>query len=347
MYVAEYLPRLNQVVIKVDFAELSSDITGVGIRESRLVVQAKSTFAVPLPVPHDSSLEKAKIGGLSVKNDIMSINMAVGAAGSELENSSFMNLSKSDHQMWSVKDLVRKTPRNEQNVNEFSFCCAQCQNVIISSLDLKFMDMPSEFWYEMMDFWHCHKPHEEHHNHNDKNYNGKLTPTKGNVHIGASYILTSDAPTKCPDCSADLGVAEDGSVRLYKWRLLLKYGNTVEMFPPYAFVFYSLLDKVNLSAIRKVSIKSGASSVNVWVSNLGLGVSVTDSPVLTNAMKILYAENPQQLEDEVLDAPSDVYDSFIHHINLLNSRLPQGSKTLHMSEDDTGGNYSIAYLLAQ
>lgn len=347
MYVAEYLPRLSQVSIKLEFPEDTKCITVLGIRRSNLFIQAANTYTIPLPIQQASSLEQAKIGAISIKNGIMSINLSVGSSGAELEDSSFMSLSKSDNQKWSVKDLVKKTPKDKNNINEFSFCCARCDEVIIESRTMRFLDMPSEFWHEMMDFWHCHKPHEHYHNDNDKNYNGKLVPAAGNVHIGSSYLLTTDRPTECPKCGTTLGVKEDNCVRIYKWNVKLKYSSITETFPAYAFVFYTLLDKVNASAIRKLSLKSGSSSLNVWVSNLGLNVSVTDTMVLTNALKILYMENPEKLEDEVLEVPQEVYTSFIEQLRYLNCKLPPGSNTSLISEKDALEIYYITYLLTQ
>lgn len=345
MYLAEHLPRLGQISIKLDFPETAKSISGIGIRQSNLVIQASSTYTTPLPIHDASVLEKAKIEGANFGTEVAAVNLAVGTSG-DISDASFMSLSKSDNQRWSVKDLVRKTPQNKDNVNEFCFCCAGCGAEIINSKQKKFLDMPSEFWYEMMDFWHCHKPHEHHHNENDKNFNGKLVPAAGNVHIGSSYLLTADGPSKCPNCGCTLGVDENQAVRIYKWKLELKYGGVTETYPPYAFVFYSLLDKVNSSAVRKVSIKSGKSTYNIWVSNLGLNVSVTETPLLTNALKLLYIELPSRLEEEVLEVPDEVFESFKQHITHINARLPETCRTLQMSENDALATHSISYLSA-
>jgi hypothetical protein len=46
-----------------------------------------------------------------------------------------------------------------------SICCRHCDNVVVQRDRIKsWKDLPSENWAEMMEFWHCHKPHEhEHH----------------------------------------------------------------------------------------------------------------------------------------------------------------------------------------
>lgn len=346
MYVAEYLPRLCKISIKLDLPHDTKLISAVGIRQSTLVIQTSTTLVVPLPIHDLSILELSKVTGVNISENVMSLIITVNGSTREPEDTSFMSLAQSGTQKWSVKDLVKKTPRNSSNINEFEFCCGKCDLSIIKASENKFMDMPSEFWHEMMDFWHCHKPHEHHHLDNDKNYNGKLLPAPGNVHIGASYILTAGEQVECPKCGQTLGVAEEKCVRLFKWNMKLKYGNTTETFPAYAFVFYLLLDKVNSSAIRKVSVRSESLSMNVWVSNLGLDVSVTGT-VLTNALKILYVVSPEVLEDEVIDVPAEVFDSFREQIEDVYLRLPEESRTLVMLESNKKIKYCVSYLLAE
>ena len=44
--------------------------------------------------------------------------------------------------------------------------CRQCSQVIVPEGKLQvWKDLPSENWAEMMDFWHCHKPHDHGHGH--------------------------------------------------------------------------------------------------------------------------------------------------------------------------------------
>ncbi|KAF8472049.1 ubiquitin-conjugating enzyme E2-binding protein [Kalaharituber pfeilii] len=54
---------------------------------------------------------------------------------------------------WTALDLNSRKPE---------FCCASCQAEIVKpELVKKWQDLPSYNWAEMMDFWHCHKPHEQ------------------------------------------------------------------------------------------------------------------------------------------------------------------------------------------
>lgn len=39
--------------------------------------------------------------------------------------------------------------------------CINCENIIMrTNVRFQWKDLPSENWAEMMDFWHCHKPHD-------------------------------------------------------------------------------------------------------------------------------------------------------------------------------------------
>ncbi|KAI2473050.1 ubiquitin-conjugating enzyme E2-binding protein [Annulohypoxylon bovei var. microspora] len=57
---------------------------------------------------------------------------------------------------WSANDLQP----------ESTITCRTCRATIIESGTIKvWKDLPSENWAEMMEFWHCHKPHDHGHGH--------------------------------------------------------------------------------------------------------------------------------------------------------------------------------------
>lgn len=45
--------------------------------------------------------------------------------------------------------------------------CKQCETLIMPGKVQVWKDLPSEAWAEMMDLWHCHKPAEPEHTHDD------------------------------------------------------------------------------------------------------------------------------------------------------------------------------------
>jgi ubiquitin-protein ligase E3 D len=49
-----------------------------------------------------------------------------------------------------------------------SIYCRSCRHAIVEAGVIKeWKDLPSENWAEMMEFWHCHKPHDHDHGHDN------------------------------------------------------------------------------------------------------------------------------------------------------------------------------------
>jgi hypothetical protein len=73
--------------------------------------------------------------------------------------------------------------------------CRKCgTNLLRGNAITEWKDLPNENWAEMMDFWHCHKPHEHNHNHDASNSKGysssnKFKAVPGNGLVGLSYII--------------------------------------------------------------------------------------------------------------------------------------------------------------
>lgn len=343
MFVAEYLPRLNQVSVKVQIGPDESVENVVLDARSLLVRTSTTTHKISLPF---SRIVSTRPTGYSFRDGLLSLTFAT-ESGPGLGGSSFMELARSGAQLWSVSDLVAKTPRDSKNVNLFQFCCKKCNEVVVKSSDYKFIDMPSEFWQEMMDFWHCHKPHEDHHNKNSKNYDGTIKPRPGYIHIGSYYILLKADSSSCPKCGVSLGSMDQESVKLHKWNLELKYGTHAELYPPFASVYYAILDKVNSSAIRKFTFKLSSSAVNIWVLNLGLSVLVTNHPILTNSLKLFYIENAPFEEDEVVEIPDLVFHSLMQELSSINSNMPRDCRIAEMNVDDVKRRYDVSYLVSR
>ncbi|KAK9465921.1 HECT-like ubiquitin-conjugating enzyme-binding-domain-containing protein [Lipomyces arxii] len=96
--------------------------------------------------------------------------------------------------------------------------CNACKSPLIKQM-VKFLDLPSERWQEMLDYWHCHKPghnhgHEHEHGYSDPVPKTQLVPRSLLVLVGLSYItaLASDINctikeniVQCSICNAVLG----------------------------------------------------------------------------------------------------------------------------------------------
>jgi hypothetical protein len=85
-----------------------------------------------------------------------------------------------------------------------SFVCRGCKSLIIRpEVIQEWRDLPSENWAEMMDFWHCHKPHGPHDAKNGVNgeelaqrgygANTKFIARPGIGFVDLTYFLLADS----------------------------------------------------------------------------------------------------------------------------------------------------------
>ncbi|KAI1807168.1 ubiquitin-conjugating enzyme E2-binding protein [Daldinia bambusicola] len=91
---------------------------------------------------------------------------------------------------WSATDLLPESP----------ILCRSCRTIIVKAGVVKvWKDLPSENWAEMMEFWHCHKPHDHGHGHDDdgptsKAYgaNSRISAQDGVGFVDISSFLLSE-----------------------------------------------------------------------------------------------------------------------------------------------------------
>ena len=94
---------------------------------------------------------------------------------------------------WSAPELNSLQP---------GFSCARCHATVLGRDRIRsWKDLPSENWAEMMDFWHCHKPHEKDEDtekggrlilakeRDTGRRKGGLVPTQGVGLVGLTYFL--------------------------------------------------------------------------------------------------------------------------------------------------------------
>jgi ubiquitin-protein ligase E3 D len=94
---------------------------------------------------------------------------------------------------WSAKDL---SPTSQIQ-------CRACHTQLLTNeVPMGFKDLPSDHWAEMMDLWHCHKPHDAEQNHSKdvekaakaKGYSSsnRLKATRGVVFVDAASFLIAE-----------------------------------------------------------------------------------------------------------------------------------------------------------
>lgn len=335
-FLCEYLPRLQTLSILLQFNDTLHDISDLRISQGKLLVKSKShDNCLPLPI----EVNKFSLTNIKLVSGYLFVNLKV-----ETNND---DLSVINSQLWSSKYLL-KTPKNAHNVNEFTFNCINCNQEIINSCHLKIFDLPSELWTEMMDFWHCHKPHTESSETTKSRYEGNLKPSPGSMLIGNDYFLihsenagglTNDNHNEyCGGCKKVLGNYTPKSIKLQKWNLSLNFAKETEHYPSYLYVYNLILDKINLSALRKLKINDYI----IWIFNIGINISL-DVGIYSNCLKILYYKGDDPSIDSVTIDDS-IMSEVLKELNKIHKALPSTSNKLSMNEDNEVKVYNISYL---
>ncbi|KAI1490600.1 ubiquitin-conjugating enzyme E2-binding protein [Biscogniauxia mediterranea] len=177
---AELLSNIRQISIGCTLPTPSSSTTKAVVSPDCLGFTVKHDGAersIPLPgrVAFPSQLPVQKTG-------LTNISWRLPLAGSR---DRIQNASVSEEAgPWSAGDLAP----------ESAVCCRACKTPVVEAGVLKtWKDLPSENWAEMMEFWHCHKPHD--HKHTDDEHltsRGYGASSKITAQSGVGFIdLTS------------------------------------------------------------------------------------------------------------------------------------------------------------
>ncbi|KAM0279323.1 hypothetical protein ACHAQH_004670 [Verticillium albo-atrum] len=146
---SELLPNIRQVSIAVSLpspADASTSVQTSADGDSILVTHKGDSQEARLPgrvsAPSTLPIPRTPAGSLSLAWRLpVSSAVILPSTRDELQPTV----------PWSAQDLA---PRS-------AISCRQCDEAVVpeNRLDV-WKDLPSENWAEMMDFWHCHKPHD-------------------------------------------------------------------------------------------------------------------------------------------------------------------------------------------
>lgn len=168
---------------------------------------------------------------------------------------------------------------NMSDDHRWSMSCAVCRTPIIPNCGTTIQTwkaLPSETWAEMMDFWHCHKPHNDNHKdheHSHTQFNkayavSKFIPSPNSAMVGVSYILfhISNIPNisvpssnlnrpgnflQCQKCQTTIGVQDtDTSYKLWKWNLSFNS----KVIPPFFYVSAIINELITSHAVYNFAI---------------------------------------------------------------------------------------------
>ncbi|KAF1992149.1 hypothetical protein K402DRAFT_388723 [Aulographum hederae CBS 113979] len=163
--------------------------------------------------------------------------------------------------------------------------CKSCGARFLGGQVRVWKDLPGEGWAEMMEFWHCHKPHEhgeEGHEHDDVQGKGyaagqRWVVVKGTGFVDLAYMVcaeddfegiekaaateTSMIPQKlaCKTCGAMVGVVDEKAEgwRVFKWSMALSTADgQQESYSAEKWISAQILTAIENDAIRKFVVSS-------------------------------------------------------------------------------------------
>jgi len=184
---AEYLPNIKTLAITAVLKTPRDDTTALWLSNDRqkvILEHADETHRITLPAKVTGQgtqhLQLPNTGELHCVNRISAAPMFDDAEPPAL---------------WSATLLDSET----------NLHCKRCDALLSSNKIKIWKDLPSEAWAEMMDLWHCHKPEEPEHTHDDapakKGYaaGNKLVAQTGVGLVDVMSFLLSDG-----DCTVEV-----------------------------------------------------------------------------------------------------------------------------------------------
>jgi hypothetical protein len=147
---AEVLTNIRQVTLyaSVQTAETTEEtVLHIASDKKRVTVrEGDITSGIYLPTEISGTADVTIAEG---KKKEISVRLEIGDTSELLPRD---DESTAIEVPWSAQDLTSQT----------SVQCKQCHATIVAGGKVReWKDLPSENWAEMMDFWHCHKPHDE------------------------------------------------------------------------------------------------------------------------------------------------------------------------------------------
>jgi len=197
--------------------------------------------------------------------------------------------------------------------------CKDGSALIAANRAVQWKPLPSEHWAELMDVWHCHKPHEEASSeHGHESHQGLYELAMNGFHAqpGLAYYSETYYLVDPSDLSAS-GLAAACSEKIWKWDL----GEPVS-----AVVQRMLRELVDAHAVYTIVIND---KVAIWVLNTETECSMSGRS-MHGAMKVFWADltsEPHVLDQrpdpEAVVIPTEACDELYETLTTVNSHLPQ------------------------
>lgn len=336
-YYVEDLSRIGSISIIVQSQNVQTPITELPELQLSNETQIILTFrqypeSSPLVINTTSPIRQSVTAEnfqnlTTLRNGIISIKLP---SCSSVTQTSRNTLMETPYQ-WDTKFLQSLQP-------SFSLTCVNCGNKILDSDKLTHIsEMPSEIWAELMDFWHCHKPHHHHQgdSHDDEHkeslgHRFDLKVPQNTLLTGSYYFAVNlqdeqlqrsvmkkkneeeeeeeegTGKVYCLGCQSVLGEVDKVHKvdKLLKWQVgIITVCGKELRYDPWQFVYYTLLDNVNGTATRLIEFitrkKMAEKRLLVWIFNTEINYFLTkDQNIHKNALKVYYTTVPQNIDEE-------------------------------------------------
>lgn len=331
-YIVEYLPHLQIFTV---FISYDKKLSFSKIEEYKLIIQRDDNIQQSILLPRCVNIDPNSI--YICKNNSQWVIRAKAVTDPKVQNyvHKHDNFTTRSASKWNRTSLLN---------TKFKFECSTCHNTLIEHSDcLKLGDMPSEYWYELMDYWHCHKPHLGDDNIYSARYN-YLVPSTGELLIGDSFISVNESwlsgkldvqgnTVACVVCSSVLGEYTSGKVfKLFKWNLMLTIGKDKDTYPIENAVVAQILTYINSNATRMFLLKNkNENKCLIWIFSIDLDITISENIIKHNTLKVYYSYNEDFIDSqfsigtlniETLNLDNKMFDAFVKSMNYVNELLP-------------------------
>lgn len=325
MYFAEYLPRVGKVNITT-----SEEITS--LTTNSITLSNGEGFCLP----HEILLD-----------DIVTEKNETGVTSIRCRSLGGRRLLASKNVLYSRKKW--ESDFFQANKNKVSTLFCSCGKPVIELNNYSYIaDMPSEYWHELMDLWHCHKPTVVSADASKQSsrsplytseFNTELVPRENELLIGDSYfclkmpdetVANLGGEAHCAGCLKTLGKYNQKHhyYQLYKWQLRFSAHKKLldDIYHPRDFITQSLINSIDSLGVRIYEICSfSAQAITVWCFDLGVDIGLSDGTIEKNAMKILYKKGKPSLKNkqnvETLSVPQECFDDFFSRIESVHATI--------------------------
>lgn len=230
-------------------------------------------------------------------------------------------------------DDILSSQRSLFNDIQFKAPICVCGSSLVPE-GTRWKPLPSEHWAELMDLWHCHKPHNSQENDANPLYQLAMNgfhPTPNTAYYSDTYYLVeksclSDHARGCPVTASIMNSYDQSSstVKIWKWDLLSKDSR---ISPLISSILKELVD-AHATFTFEINHK-----LLIWVLNLNSSFTSSQYPspqiekikVLFGNAELLRSSRP---DAEPVDLPGHVYDRLVEELTSVNEGLPGGVQSM-------------------